>query len=198
MFLTRHYLIYIVSTFRTSVTRAACLDNAMQPCGLQVSRAMAISEIGILPDICRRLLAVKTPVRPGTAADVGNITDGGEFNFSSSASQKINQADPQTVFPGRNEWLVSDHAQHDRGLENITTNLTHLNMDKVTQRTEDTTSTSINGNETNKNAQIIRRKKFGNNGTTSKSPPNSGGHIQTATVLVEIILGIVVACVFCL
>ncbi|BFZ15093.1 hypothetical protein BsWGS_18132 [Bradybaena similaris] len=185
---------------RTSVTRAACLDNAMQPCGLQVSRAMAISEIGILPDICRRLLAVKTPVKPGSGivADVGNITDNGAFNFSSSASQKNNQADPQTAFPGKNEWLVSDQAQSDRGLENVTTNLTPLNVDKVTHRTEDTSSRSINGTETNKNAQIIRRKKFGNDGTTLKSQPNNGGHIQIATVVVEIILGIVVSCVSCL
>ncbi|GFR62653.1 hypothetical protein ElyMa_000135400 [Elysia marginata] len=40
----------------TSVTRAACLDKAMQPCGEDVARAMAVSEMGILPDTCRNLL----------------------------------------------------------------------------------------------------------------------------------------------
>ncbi|CAG5117695.1 unnamed protein product [Candidula unifasciata] len=181
---------------RTSVTRAACLDNAMQPCGLQVSRAMAISEIGILPDICRRLLAVKTPVSPSIPADVRNITDSGEFNFSSPASFQNNKTRSPAVFPGRNEWLVSDQAEFERSPENVTTtNLTKMIVDKEAKPTEDTTSRSTNITETKKN--FVRRKKLGNNATTSQRQSNSGGHVQTATVIVGIIVGIIVSCNSC-
>ncbi|KAH9510007.1 hypothetical protein Btru_044820 [Bulinus truncatus] len=45
---------------RTSVARAACLNHAMQPCGSEVASIMAVSEMGILPDICRQLLVPET------------------------------------------------------------------------------------------------------------------------------------------
>ncbi|CAL1538143.1 unnamed protein product [Lymnaea stagnalis] len=54
---------------RTTLSRAACLDNAMQPCGLDVARVMAVSEMAILPDICRRLLVPEQQPPPNGTGD---------------------------------------------------------------------------------------------------------------------------------
>ncbi|XP_035825055.1 uncharacterized protein LOC101850554 [Aplysia californica] len=58
---------------RTSVIRATCFGNAMQHCGEDVARAMALSEMGVLPDICRRLLAQEDdrPPNQGKQPDSG-------------------------------------------------------------------------------------------------------------------------------
>ncbi|GFN81653.1 hypothetical protein PoB_000815900 [Plakobranchus ocellatus] len=56
---------------RTSVTRAACLDKAMEPCGQDVSRAMAVSEMGLLPNTCRDLLRQRPDTFPGHGGQVG-------------------------------------------------------------------------------------------------------------------------------
>ncbi|RUS76145.1 hypothetical protein EGW08_016088 [Elysia chlorotica] len=41
---------------QVQVTRATCLDQAMRPCGEDLARYMAVSEMGNLPDTCRSLL----------------------------------------------------------------------------------------------------------------------------------------------
>lgn len=75
------------------MTRAACLDTAMQPCGADVARAMAVSEMGILPDICRRLVVPESADSDESALGAfGGNQQGGPFNTDTSGS-RLNDAD---------------------------------------------------------------------------------------------------------
>ena len=65
----------------------------MQPCGEDMARAMAVSEMGILPDTCRSLLRQRPSGGQGQAGDskmMPDMTDGEEKKPSGDVLGKVN------------------------------------------------------------------------------------------------------------
>uniref|UniRef100_A0A2C9L5A3 Uncharacterized protein n=1 Tax=Biomphalaria glabrata TaxID=6526 RepID=A0A2C9L5A3_BIOGL len=155
---------------RTSMARAACLNHAMQPCGSEVATIMAVSEMGILPDICRQLL-----VPESSPQDLLNKSDNDLTLDRPHYNPNGNQVNGVDRSRGNSNPISSSTPNHLRSGE--TTQVVPRRSTTSTTTTNNNPKSEITGNVHPNSAQLSPS----NNSSRLRTDPTPNSHQQNVS-----------------
>lgn len=163
----------------------------MQPCGPEVARAMATSEVGVLPDICHRLLVISPSRKSIFSAPVGagNATGGGLSN----QTNRDNQTVTDEIYRHDQNPAINQGSNHDVGQQvpDKPADKPFTHIENVTAKTADSLGTNSAESE-----QILKQRIDGSPSRNQSHDDNNGTDIARAAgfqILLQLLLAMCVS-----